>query len=334
MPYLRDSHPNPPPSVSPATPVVELIPDGVGQPERLRLVIQVAQRRAGADVRDARLGDPRERGSSATDRSSCRPRRRRCPRCCGPRREPRASARSRARSPPPASRRPPRCSGRRAPDGGRSCRSRSCATRRSRGRRAEQRSAHCAPQRFDPRGVDRSGSPVRSSDGDRAHSISRAIAPDSRLPSERLRHVPSPLSRREARPESEGHRDDPIPLYVTFVTGTYLSRNHFVSAAWDGGHATRRRRALHSAQENFSVHQARVDARDPFDPSPGQGRPREMSARTADERVLPLCAPGRYPGQGGCAGPVADRSTRFGKRVGYSCLSASIGASCAALRAG
>ena len=32
MPYLRVSQPKPPPSVSPATPVVELIPSGVAKP--------------------------------------------------------------------------------------------------------------------------------------------------------------------------------------------------------------------------------------------------------------------------------------------------------------
>ena len=309
-------------------------PDGDRQPERLRLVIQVAQRRACADVRDARLGiDANEVHPRKIDHHAAL--------ADGIARDVVAPAANREHQPVLA-REVHRAHHVRRP--GAACDERRTAVDHAVPDRAglvvtgvafaEQRSAHCAPQGFDPRGIDRSGSPVRSSDGDRAHSISRAIAPDSGLPSERVRHVPSPLSRREARPEGEGHRDDPIPLYVTFVTGTCPSGITLSPA--HGKVGTRRVAVarLHSAQENFSVHRARVDAGIPFGPSPGRVRRCAMSARTADERVLPLCAPGRFPGKEGAPAPWPTRSARFGKRVGYSCRSASIGASCAALRAG
>ena len=50
MPYFRLSQPNPPPSVSPAIPVVELMPDRRRQPVRLGRGVEVGQQRAGLDA--------------------------------------------------------------------------------------------------------------------------------------------------------------------------------------------------------------------------------------------------------------------------------------------
>ena len=54
MPYLRLSQPKPPPSVSPATPVVELMPTGVASPCAWASASRSAQRRAASTVTRAR----------------------------------------------------------------------------------------------------------------------------------------------------------------------------------------------------------------------------------------------------------------------------------------
>ena len=50
MPNFRVSQPNPPPSVRPAMPVVELMPVGSGKPEGLRFAIDIGERGARSDI--------------------------------------------------------------------------------------------------------------------------------------------------------------------------------------------------------------------------------------------------------------------------------------------
>ena len=52
-PWRRVSQPKPPPSVRPATPVVELMPSGVARPCACAAAIEVGEQRAGADARGA-----------------------------------------------------------------------------------------------------------------------------------------------------------------------------------------------------------------------------------------------------------------------------------------
>ena len=60
MPYFRLSQPKPPPSVRPATPVVELMPKRRGEAVRLRGRVEVGQRAARLDGRPCGLsGRPR-----------------------------------------------------------------------------------------------------------------------------------------------------------------------------------------------------------------------------------------------------------------------------------
>ena len=116
-----------------------------GQPVQLGLAVHLAQRAAGLDRRRPRLGvdqDPAQPGH--VDRQP-RVGQRRCRRCCGRRRAPRARGRARARSSPPPPRRPCRWAGRRAPASCRSCRS--IGASRPRSRRRPARAAHRAGAR-------------------------------------------------------------------------------------------------------------------------------------------------------------------------------------------
>ena len=56
--------PTPPPSVSPPTPVVEMIPKGRGEPERLRRMVDLSEQRSSQHVRDTgiRIDDDAAQG--------------------------------------------------------------------------------------------------------------------------------------------------------------------------------------------------------------------------------------------------------------------------------
>ena len=58
-PSLRVRWPRPPPSVSPPTPVFEMIPAGDSQPERMSRVVDVAEQRAALDPRGSSAGSTR-----------------------------------------------------------------------------------------------------------------------------------------------------------------------------------------------------------------------------------------------------------------------------------
>ncbi len=130
-PYLRVRWPMPPPSVSPPTPVVEMIPHGVARPARgspRSTSPQVRRRRRARCARPASTSMPRSATRSMTTPSSQMPR---PPPLCPPPRT--ASSRScrRAKLDRRARRRPASRSGRSAPGAGRSSRCRRRAPRRS-----------------------------------------------------------------------------------------------------------------------------------------------------------------------------------------------------------
>ena len=136
-PNLRVIQPKPPPSVKPATPVVELTPVGTARPKACVSLSRSPRVAPGATRALWSLDRPGPI-ASAKDRSSVRRRTPHCRRCCGRRRARRRAARSRGRTLRRASRPPPQRSARPDPDGGRSSRSRWRAPNRTRPRRADR----------------------------------------------------------------------------------------------------------------------------------------------------------------------------------------------------
>ena len=150
-PCRRVSQPKPPPSVRPATPVVELMPSGVGQAMRLRFAIDIGQQRAGADTRRALRGVDGDRAHARqVDHQAA------VGHCvAGDVMAATAHAQQHAMRRPRSARRPahrsPSGSGRSARDGDRWCRSRPCARRRSRRRPCESAAADLRGEGFDVR---------------------------------------------------------------------------------------------------------------------------------------------------------------------------------------